>query len=95
MDPFFFDENFNSEMYEAMLIEQIIPAIWNPFPNFDHVWFQRDGILGHFRLRIWRLLELSRTDILGGTIEYSPRSLDLTLIIEFFIFFFILKKSNL
>jgi len=32
----FFDGNFNSEMYESMLTEQIIPAIRNFFPNnFD------------------------------------------------------------
>jgi len=36
--PFFIDENLNSEMYETMLIEQIIPAIRNFFPNdFDSV----------------------------------------------------------
>lgn len=36
--PFFFNENLNSERYEAMLVEQIIPAIQNIFPNnFDRV----------------------------------------------------------
>ncbi|EFN70486.1 hypothetical protein EAG_00013, partial [Camponotus floridanus] len=51
--PFFFDENLNSEMYEAMLIHQIIPAIRNLFPNdFDRVWFQQDGAPAHFGLRV-------------------------------------------
>jgi len=36
--PFFINENLNSEMYETMLIEQIIPATRNLFPNnFNHV----------------------------------------------------------
>jgi len=38
-----------------MLIEQIIPAIQNLFPNdFDHVWFQQDGAPVHFGLRVRR-----------------------------------------
>jgi len=38
---FFIDGNLNSEMYETMLTEQIIPATQNPFPNdFDRVWFR-------------------------------------------------------
>lgn len=59
IDPFFFDGNLNSEMYEAMLIEHIIPAIRNLFPNdFDRVWFQHDGVPAHFGLRVRRLLDL-------------------------------------
>jgi len=46
--PFFIYGNLNSEMYETMLIEQIIPAIRNLFPNFDRVWFQQDEAPAHF-----------------------------------------------
>jgi len=50
-------------MYETMLIEQIIPATRNLFPNdFDRMWFQQDG--ANFGLRVQRLL--SRTDGLKG-----------------------------
>jgi len=70
---FFIDGNLNSEMYETMLIEQIIPAIRNLFPNdFDRVWFQQDGTPAHFGLRIRMLLdELSRIDGLGGVEQLS------------------------
>jgi len=80
--PFFFDENLNSERYEAMLVEQIIPAIRNIFPNnFDRVWFQQDGAPAHFGLRVRRLLdEIFPNRWIGrrGTIEWLPRSPDLT-----------------
>jgi len=36
--PFFIDGNLNSEIYETILIERIILAIQNLFPNdFDRV----------------------------------------------------------
>jgi len=36
--PFFIDGNVNSQMYETMLIQQIIPVIRNLFPiDFDRV----------------------------------------------------------
>jgi len=41
-----------------MLVEQIIPAIQNIFPNnFDRVWFQQDRAPAHFGLRVRRLLD--------------------------------------
>jgi len=33
ISPFFIERNLNSEMYETILIEQIIPVIQNLFPN--------------------------------------------------------------
>jgi len=64
--PFFIDRNLNSEMYEIMLIEQIIPVIQNLFPNnFNCVWFQQDGVLAHFGLRVRRLLDKTFPNMIG------------------------------
>lgn len=81
--PFFFDENLNAEAYEAMLIQQIIPAIRNLYPNdeFNQLWFQHDGAPAHFALRVRRVLDENfphRWIGRRGTIEWPPRSPDLT-----------------
>ncbi|KYN21601.1 hypothetical protein ALC57_06024, partial [Trachymyrmex cornetzi] len=57
--PFFFAENLNAEAYEIMLIQQIIPAIRNLYPNdeFNQLWFQHDGAPAHFALRVRRVLD--------------------------------------
>jgi len=45
-------------MYETKLIEQIIPAILNLFPNdFDREWFQQDEAPAHFGLTVQSLLD--------------------------------------
>jgi len=32
-----------------LLVDQIIPAIQNTFPNnFEEIWFQHDGAIAHF-----------------------------------------------
>jgi len=37
-----------TQRYER-LVDQIIPAIQNTFPNnFEEIWFQHDGALAHF-----------------------------------------------
>jgi len=69
---FFIDGNLNSEMYETMLIERIIPAIQNLFPNdFDCVWFQQDEAPAHFGREDCWMKQLSRTDGFGGMEQLS------------------------
>jgi len=68
--PFFINGNLNSEMYETMLIKQIIPAIRNLFSNdFDRVWFQQDP--AHFGLRVRKLLDETFPNRLGGVEQLS------------------------
>jgi len=74
--PFFIDGNLNSEMYETMLTEQIIPAIRDLFSNnFDCVWFQQDEIPAHFGFRVRKLLDGT---ISNRRTEWLSRSFDLT-----------------
>lgn len=66
-----------------MLIRQIIPAIKNLYPNdvFNQLWFQQDGAPAHFALRVRRVLDANfpnRWIGRRGTIEWPPRSPDLT-----------------
>jgi len=55
---FWYNENhLNAQRYERLLVDQIIPAIQNTFPNnFEEIWFQRDGALAHFGVGQRRIL---------------------------------------
>ncbi|KMQ85171.1 transposable element tc3 transposase [Lasius niger] len=47
--PFFIEGNLNARVYEAMLREQIIPAIQNiAGENLDDIYFQQDGAPPHY-----------------------------------------------
>jgi len=44
--PFFIEDNLTAQMYEAMLREQIIPAIQETIGrNLDNIYFQQENIL--------------------------------------------------
>ncbi|EZA55652.1 hypothetical protein X777_04294 [Ooceraea biroi] len=81
--PLFLEGNLNAQMYEGLLVDQIIPAIQNIFPNnFDHIWFQHDGAPPHFGAGSCRLLNevfsrRRRNQNEGGE-DWPPRSPDLS-----------------
>lgn len=80
--PFFIDGNLNAEMYEQLLRTEIVPAI-RAFKgdDFVHTWFQQDGAPPHFGVDVRRYLnEVFTERWIGrrGTIEWPPRSPDLT-----------------
>lgn len=80
--PFFIDGNLTADKYIDLLNNSIIPAIRNVAGGtLDNVWFQQDGAQVHFALVVRNLLN---TYFPGkwigrrGTIEWPPRSPDLT-----------------
>ncbi|EZA54501.1 hypothetical protein X777_05480 [Ooceraea biroi] len=53
----FMEGTLNAQMYEGLLVDQIIPAIQNIFPNnFEQIWFQYDGASPHFSAGSRRIL---------------------------------------
>lgn len=86
--PFFINESLNSERYLVLLQNEIIPALYNLFPNENHperladrVWFQQDGAPAHFGLVVRQYLNnIFPNRWIGrrGFIEWPPRSPDLT-----------------
>lgn len=80
--PFFIDGNLNSEKYEAMLRNQIVPAIRRiAGDNFDQTWFQQDGAAPHYGLNVRNYLNTvfpNRWIGRRGIIEWPARSPDLT-----------------
>lgn len=82
LGPFFIEGNLNAAMYENMLRDQIIPAIRNlTGGNLDEIYFQQDGAPAHYGIHVRRYLDATFHDRwIGrrGTIEWPPRSPDLT-----------------
>lgn len=84
--PFFFEENLNAQRYEILLVDQIIPAIRNIFPNnFEEIWFQHDEAPAHFGLGPRQILNetfplrwIGRRNRNEGGEDWPPRSPDLT-----------------
>lgn len=80
--PFFIDGNLTAEKYINLLNEHVIPAIRNIVGEaFDNVWFQQDGCQVHFAVIVRNLLnDIFNGKWIGrrGTIEWPPRSPDLT-----------------
>lgn len=86
--PFFIDGNRTAQKYEAMLCDDIVPAVRNIFdPDFDSVWFQQDGAPPHFALQVRNFLNNTFPERwIGrrGAIEWPPRSPDLSPLDFFF-----------
>lgn len=80
--PFFIDGNLNAVKYEAMLRDQIVPAIREiAGDDFENVWFQQDGAAPHYARDVRAYLDEVFTDHwIGrrGAIEWPARSPDLT-----------------
>ncbi|XP_018369530.1 PREDICTED: uncharacterized protein LOC108765352 [Trachymyrmex cornetzi] len=86
--PFFLEDNFTAERYFNLLNNEIIPAIRNISGiAFDNVWFQQDGAPCHFGLIARNLLNNifpGRWIGRRGSIEWPPRSPDLTPLDNFY-----------
>lgn len=80
--PFFIDGNLNADRYEQLLRTEIIPAIRDlKGDDFINTWFQQDGAPPHYGVRVRQYLNEEFTGRwIGrrGTIEWAPRSPDLT-----------------
>lgn len=83
---FFFQENLNAQRYERLLLDQIIPAIRNIFPNnFEEIWFQQNGAPPHFGVGPRKILNqiftrrwIGRRNQNEGGEDWPPRSPDLS-----------------
>ena len=81
--PLFYDENLTGEIYLEMLNELIIPSLELAYPcnQFQRLWFQQDCVPAHRRIIVKaRLQEVfgQRIISLGNSVEWPPRSPDLT-----------------
>lgn len=80
--PFFIEGNLNGEKYETMLREEIVPAIQLLTNNqINDIYFQQDGAPPHYSRTVRQYLdEVFPDQWIGrrGTIEWPPRSPDLT-----------------
>lgn len=80
--PFFIEGNLNAGTYEQLLRDEIIPSIQAlKGEDFERTWYQQDGAPPHYGLNVRRLLNetfVERWIGRRGTIEWPPRSPDLT-----------------
>lgn len=80
--PFFIDGNLTSQLYLELLETQIVPTIRNVMgPNYASTFFQQDGAPPHFGRNVREFLNNTfpnRWIGRGGTIEWPPRSPDLS-----------------
>lgn len=93
--PFFIEGNLDGPKYEAMLREQIIPAI-QALSNdeMDEVYFQQDGAPPHYSRRVRQYLnQVFQDRWIGrrGSIEWPARSPDLTPL-DFFLWGYLKSK---
>ena len=80
--PFFYEGNLNGNAYLQMLIEKIIPRLFELYGDrVDHLWWMQDGAPCH-RTNVVRnrLREVFGNRIigLGHAVEWPPSSPDLT-----------------
>jgi len=84
IDPFFIEGNLNSEKYEDMLHNEIVPRIMEiTGQNFEHTYFQQDGASPHYGRNVRNYLDVVFNDRWIGRreyIEWLARSLDLSLL---------------
>lgn len=80
--PFFIEGNLTGIKYGDMLQDQIVPRIREiAGDNFDHTWYQQDGAAPHYSKTARDIVENQfphRWIGRRGTIEWPPRSPDLT-----------------
>lgn len=93
--PFFIDGNLDGPRYLELLQEQIVPAIQEiAGDDFNEIWYQQDGAPAHFRVIVRNYLDVvfnNRWIGRRGTIEWPPRSPDLTPL-DFFLWGYIKNK---
>ncbi|XP_025264144.1 uncharacterized protein LOC112637804 [Camponotus floridanus] len=80
--PFLIEGNLNSEQYEDMLRNEIVPRIMEiTGQNFEHTYFQQDGAPPHYGRNVRNYLDVVFNDRwIGrrGYIEWPARSPDLS-----------------
>ena len=80
--PFFIEGNLNAVSYEQLLRNQIVPAIQAlKGDDFENIWFQQDGAPAHYGVNVRQYLNetfFERWIGRRGTVEWAPRSPDLT-----------------
>jgi transposase len=86
--PYFIEGNLNAISYHELLDTRVIPDLRELLgPEFEDIWFQHDGAPPHFGLQVRELLDETFEDKwIGrrGTIEWPPRSPDLSPLDYFF-----------
>ncbi|CAF1264566.1 unnamed protein product [Rotaria sordida] len=77
--PFFFEDNVTSQTYLQMLKNHIIPQLEEQ-PTFQTMIWQQDGAPPHYGQAVRDYLDDTFLEWIGrrGTVEWPPRSLDLT-----------------
>lgn len=79
--PFFIDGNLTGQKYLDLLREQIIPQIEDIYENINEIWYQHDGAPPHCSREVLEVLNQrfpERWIGRGGTLEWPPRSPDIT-----------------
>lgn len=79
--PFFFNETVTGHRYLALLRESVGPRIEEMFGDDDEIYFQQDGAPPHYHCDVRAHLDATFPNTwIGrrGSIEYPPRSPDLT-----------------
>ena len=94
LGPYFFEGNLTAARYLDFLRFELVPALAVMFPNeadpdipTETLWFQQDGAPPHFGINVREYLdEIFAGRWIGrrGTIEWPPRSPDLTSLDYFF-----------
>lgn len=78
--PFFFEDNVNQHTYEAMLTQNVLPAV-RQLPRHINMYFMQDGAPAHRTKRIIAMLKNefpNKLIALGSDIPWPPRSPCLT-----------------
>ncbi|CAF4230737.1 unnamed protein product, partial [Rotaria sordida] len=77
--PFFFEDNVTSQTYLQMLKNHIIPQLEEQ-PTFQTMIWQQDGAPPHYGQAVRDYLDDTFSEWIGrrGTVEWPPRSPDLT-----------------
>lgn len=92
--PFFIEGNLNAEKYEALLRDQVYPAILAVAGDINQVWYQQDGAPAHFGRFVRGYLDANfRERWIGrrGEIEWPARSPDLSPL-DFFLWGYLKSK---
>lgn len=79
--PYFFDGTLTGPRYLEFLQSFLIPELIRLFPNVDDLWLQQDGAPPHYAVSVRNYLDRvfpARWIGRRGTIEWPPRSPDLT-----------------
>lgn len=80
--PFFIEGNLNAVSYEQLLRNQIVSAIQAlKGDDFQNTWLQQDGASAHYGVNVRQYLNETFFDRwigIRGTVEWAPRSPDLT-----------------